>query len=411
MTAVTVSVIIVSQQRPDFLVRCLQSVSQLLYRHFEIIVVADAEGIAAVQALPIPDRLQVIRFDEPNLSLGRNVGLMRAAGEVVAFIDDDAVAEPGWLSHLLSPFADARVWAAGGFVRGRNGISYQWNGQMISTAGLSTNIPAKGMTPTVIQAGNGEAVNIVGTNCAYRRNRLAAIGGFDPAFRYYLDEADVNMRLAKSGGKTAIVPLAEVHHGVAASSRRHSNRMPRSLFEVGASHAVFLRKHAQPETHSAAANAFIDHQRESLSRHMVAGRCEPREVGNVLVSLQHGLAEGFERPLSPLPPIPASNRRFKAFHELSEPPRHHVVFGYRADARRLRKEAAILSGERAIVSLYMFSRTTLYHRVTFCDGVWEQTGGLFGRADRKEPLVQLKSLAGRVRQETNRSAMQRYPAE
>ncbi|MCB2152739.1 MAG: glycosyltransferase, partial [Rhodobacteraceae bacterium] len=56
----------------------------------------------------------------------RNLGLAAAAGEIVAFIDDDAVPEPRWLARLTAPFADPGIAAAGGFVVGRNGISFQW---------------------------------------------------------------------------------------------------------------------------------------------------------------------------------------------------------------------------------------------------------------------------------------------
>ncbi|MES2906736.1 MAG: RNA polymerase factor sigma-54, partial [Pseudomonadota bacterium] len=44
-----------------------------------------------------------------------------------------------------------------------------------------------------------------------------AMGGFDPAFRFYLDETDLNLRLAATGAMTAIVPVAQVHHGFAES--------------------------------------------------------------------------------------------------------------------------------------------------------------------------------------------------
>src|SRR5690606_6907848 len=88
------------------------------------------------------------------------------------------------------------------------------------------------------------AVKTQGTNCAFRRADLIAAGGFDPAFRFYLDEADVNLRLAARGGLTAIVPDAVVHHGFAASARRRADRAPTDLTEIGASITGFLRRHA-----------------------------------------------------------------------------------------------------------------------------------------------------------------------
>ena len=50
------------------------------------------------------------------LSGGRNTGLKLAAGEIVAFLDDDAEADPGWLADLVAPLTDPRVIATGGKV-------------------------------------------------------------------------------------------------------------------------------------------------------------------------------------------------------------------------------------------------------------------------------------------------------
>ena len=48
------------------------------------------------------------------LSGARNTGVEAASGEIVAFLDDDAAAEPGWLSALVAPFADPHVVGTGG---------------------------------------------------------------------------------------------------------------------------------------------------------------------------------------------------------------------------------------------------------------------------------------------------------
>ena len=93
MIDIPVSVVVVSRDRPDALLRCLTGLSQLQYPNFEIVVVADAKGQQAVVASQFSSQIKCIGFDLPNISEARNLGISHAAGDIVAFIDDDAVPE------------------------------------------------------------------------------------------------------------------------------------------------------------------------------------------------------------------------------------------------------------------------------------------------------------------------------
>jgi len=126
MSAPTVSVIVVSRGRAADLPLCLLGLSQLEYPSFEVVLVADRDGLDAARNLPFFDAMKTVTFEEANISKARNLGIAEAAGEIIAFIDDDAVPEPTWLRYLTAGFSEPDVAAAGGFVRGRNGISFQW---------------------------------------------------------------------------------------------------------------------------------------------------------------------------------------------------------------------------------------------------------------------------------------------
>lgn len=402
MTGLTASVVIVSRDRPESLCLCLSGVARLRNATYEVIVVADPAGIAAAKELPFAEHLKLVPFDVANISVARNMGIAAAAGDIVAFIDDDAVPEPRWLEHLLHAFAKAPIAAAGGFVRGRNGISFQWKARIIDDTGHAVPAQVDSEKPTVLTPPPGRAVKTEGTNMAVRRDVLADMGGFDPAFRFYLDETDLNMRLASAGHSSAIVPLAQVHHAYAPSQRRRQDRAAVDLHEIGASQMVFLRKHC-PETRQAAAlHRLRSEQRSRVVRQMVDGLIEPRDLRAILRGLEAGIADGRVRPLPKLTPLPRAEHGFAAFptQALGDV---RVIAGRVWSRRKLHAAAASAAQKGDTVSLFVLSPTALFHKVRFrLPGYWSQAGGLWGRSDRAQPLWRSWRFSRRIQNETSR---------
>lgn len=393
-----VSVVVVSHQRPAELRLCLTALAQLDYAPFEVIVVADAPGRAAIAALPFAERIKLVPHDTPGISAARNAGIARAAGQIVAFIDDDAVAEPSWLRRLIEPFSAETVSASGGYVRGRNGFSFQWRGRQVDEEGREDDLAIEGNAPVALPPRHGIAIKTQGTNMAVRRSVLARLGGFDPAYRYFLDETDLNMRLAVAGHDTAIVPLAQVHHGYAANAVRAADRTPTSLFDIGASTAVYLRKFAPEGAIDAALNRLRAGQAARLERFRNRGKLSRNRLSELTEGLEAGIAAGLVRDLAQLPPIGPSDAPFLPFPALPGG-KHRLIAGRRISAPRLRLMArqALAGGDR--VTLLLLAPTPHHHRMRFTeDGIWEQTGGLFGRSDRGQP-PRLTSLAKRVLRE------------
>jgi glycosyltransferase involved in cell wall biosynthesis len=406
MSDLSVSVVIVSRDRPEALKRALVGVSQIQFDTFEVVVVADPPGIAAAGSLPFADMLKLVPFDEANISAARNIGLTHAAGDVVAFIDDDAVPEPQWLRLLVAPAARPEVAAMGGFVRGRNGISFQWKAASLDEAGAAHPLEVDPDRATILTPPMGRAIKTEGTNMAFRRDVLIELGGFDSAFHYFLDETDMNMRLAAAGHATAIVPRAEVHHGYAENRLRHANRVPRDLFDIGASWGVFQRKHVREKIRRRHWHDLRSAQRVRLLDHVVRGGLEPRDVRRLMARLDSGYEEGRARPLGtkPLPRHPAAP--FQAFNA---PHRPSVLIASRPiHHRRDRRDAAERAAKGDIVTLLILSPTALFHRVWFdLDGYWVQRGGILGKSDRTGPLLRMTSRARRINKEVERLAIQR----
>ncbi|MEZ0064844.1 glycosyltransferase involved in cell wall biosynthesis [Streptacidiphilus sp. MAP12-20] len=106
------------------------------------------------------------------LSGGRNTGADAARGEVVAFLDDDATAEPDWLAVLVSGYADPAVMGIGGrtlpvWASGRRPAWYPEEFDWVHGASY------RGMP-----VGQGRVRNVLGGNASFRRSAFAIAGGF-----------------------------------------------------------------------------------------------------------------------------------------------------------------------------------------------------------------------------------------
>ena len=401
-----VSIVIVSRNRPEALRRCLLAVSQLRYHPFEVVVVADAAGRAVVRGLPQAAYVKVVPFDHPGVSAARNLGVAEAAGTIVAFIDDDAVPEPSWLMHLVAPFQHDEVAATGGFVRGRNGISWQWQGRSVDRTGATHALDLIGETPTLLTATPDLAIKTEGTNMAVRRSVLVALGGFDAAFQFYLDETDLNLRLATEQMSTVLVPQAQVHHGYHASAHRRADRTPADLFEIGASWAVFLRKFCPEEETGPAWRRVRNRERRRLLDHMIWGRLEPRDVRRLMDTLVAGYAEGETRP-SEWAVIADPSEPFRAL-PVDATGRSVLIAGRFWFARSLRQRALAEVAAGRIVTVLRLSPTALFHQVTFDPaGFWLQRGGIFGKSDRHQRPFVLQRFRTRVRKEAQRVRRER----
>ena len=108
--------VVCAYQAQDTIEECLQSLMELDYPNYDVLVVDDGSTDATAEiARRFPVRL-LIR-DRLGLSGARNEGLEQADGDIVAYIDADAWADPDWLTYLALALEVPGTAGAGGPTR------------------------------------------------------------------------------------------------------------------------------------------------------------------------------------------------------------------------------------------------------------------------------------------------------
>jgi glycogen(starch) synthase len=226
------SIIINTDGRLTSLKNTLDSLSMLDYPSFEICVVYGPTNDGTSEFLAgYSGQIKCAACPERNLSASRNVGIALASSEIVAFIDDDGLAEPEWLRQLAVAFEDSSVGGAGGIVYDHTGCQVQYRYSSANRLGRTDwgrdtpadlyNFPFSFNFPY-----------LQGTNSAFRRSALIEIGGFDEEYEFYLDETDVCCRLIDASYRIRQVPNAIVHHKFLPSEIRSENRVTRNRYSI-----------------------------------------------------------------------------------------------------------------------------------------------------------------------------------
>jgi hypothetical protein len=241
-TTMRVSIIINTYNREPLLRRLLPGFKHLRGVPFEVIVVNGPSTDTTSRLLDeYKGQVKVIDCPSRNLSHSRNLGIAVAAGEVIVYIDDDAwPSDPDWLLRYVQVFAsDATVGAAGGPVWHRDTNLMEFNGGATSDYGFQLfDLNQQG---DLVIDGQRWVYRSQGCNCAFRRESLVNIGGFDQFFTYYHDETDVCLRLARHNYTYKHLPDNYVRHYSAGSERR-LNKYDRNWDIITRSDTYFAMK-------------------------------------------------------------------------------------------------------------------------------------------------------------------------
>jgi GT2 family glycosyltransferase len=221
----TIAVIVVNWNRCELLRACLRSLECQTGKPFEVVLVDNGSNDQSVQMAQnefgsaIKFKLRIIRNQENRgFCAANNQGFEAAAeADLIALLNNDAEAEPGWIEQLCGAFDSANVgMAASKILVYEDPTRIDKAGHLIypdgQNRGRGTGQTDRGQFDTI-----EEVLWPDGCAAMYRREMLDEIGGFDEDFFAYADDAELGLRGRIAGWKCLYIPGAVVRHHRGAS--------------------------------------------------------------------------------------------------------------------------------------------------------------------------------------------------
>ncbi len=204
------SVVIASERVQTLLPACLASLEGQ----------ADAGALEAVVASAQPPELagapghrlavRWVRAASRNPAHRRNLAAREARGAALAFLDDDAEAEPGWASRGLVALESAEI--VGGPDLGPRNAPYgeRVSNLLLATPWIGSGVPAHEWNPRGGPVRSAHDVALC--NLFVRRETFERLGGFDESFGYIGEDTDFVRRALDSGARVVLDPSVRVRH-------------------------------------------------------------------------------------------------------------------------------------------------------------------------------------------------------
>lgn len=256
----TLSVIIVTYGRPQFLLRCLTSLQEQREDIHQVIVVDASERddrTAVESAFRAAIYVHVPQL-AGHMTSSRNEGLLHASQDVISFLDDDVVAHFGWANAVRRAFAEEAVDALAG--RTLNYLPGEDEpGEQIGT------LTPEGRLTAAFATARGARCRVthgIGANMSFARPMLRRLGGFrdDYPGTALREDTDIFLRIARLGGVALYDPAAVVDH-LPAPHVKGSRFDTRYKLYGRRNHMVLLARHAgigSPLTRRWVASQFVD---------------------------------------------------------------------------------------------------------------------------------------------------------
>ena len=218
----SVSIIVLNWNGKQYLETCLSSLLKQTYPNLEIIFVDNGSMDGSVEFVRNNYPTVIIVEHDTNLGFaaGVNSGIAVSKGEHVATINNDAQADPEWITELVHVMeSDSRIGSCASkmmcfYDRTRidsTGIIVYQNGNAYDRGIDEEDTGQYDIQEEVLGACAGAAL--------YRRQMLDDVGLFDESYFVYFEDVDLSFRMHLSGWRCIYVPIAIVYHMHSATSK------------------------------------------------------------------------------------------------------------------------------------------------------------------------------------------------
>ncbi len=209
------SVVIVHQVGADRLALCLQALQSQTSQDFEIVLVGNGPqarlGMGLAEGQPRTQRVRLPR--NVGFAAGANAGLASAVADRVAFLNDDTVADPGWVEALLQA-SEAYPWAdcfASRMLQAPRGRLVDSAGDVFTRFGEGAGRGHDDLDGEAFDQ-DREVFGASAGAALYRRGLLDRLGGFDSRYFHTAEDVDLAVRSRMQGARCVYVARARVLH-------------------------------------------------------------------------------------------------------------------------------------------------------------------------------------------------------
>lgn len=227
------SVVVCTHNGAHRMRECLEAVCGMHYAHYEVIVVDDGSTDRLAGVVEQFPGVKLVRTEHAGLSAARNLGAETAAGEFIAYTDDDCRPDAAWLVWLADAFAE-HGWDACG---GPNLPPLPQDPRETDEAVVAA---APG-APSHVLLTDREAEHLPGCNLVVRKSAFEKVVGFRADYRVAGDDVDFCWRLRDAGFRLGFCGAAFVWH------RRRTTlwRYFKQQFGYGKAEALLMRDHPE----------------------------------------------------------------------------------------------------------------------------------------------------------------------